>query len=370
MPFNRDTINTIIDRIEKGIEARLFGKLAMLRTSVLRILARVFAGAIHGCYGYLEWITKQLFVTTCEEWYLENVHGLMWDVKRKAGSYATGTVIFSGSGATIPAGTLVQTEDGIEYGTLTEVILVTGTISADVQAVESGEDGNYVRPNPPDYIYLQLIQPITGVNDTVQVDGDITGGEDIEEVEDYRARILQRIQFTPAGGASADYDRWALEVSGVGRAWCYPLGNGPGTVVEVITATGSDPVPSSPLLAEVLTYINIKKPVTADLTVESITNYAGSPGKATITMSIDLYEDTSGSDYQALIIQNLTNLLLPHKPGTTIPISQIRAAISNTGVIDYHITAMAIDGNSLAINDIVLTGYIYPWLGTITFGVI
>lgn len=371
MPFVRDSLETIITRIEKGIEARLFGKVALLRNAVLRILARVFAGAIHGNYGYITWIVKQIFVTTAEEWFLINVHGAMWDIKRRPGSFATGTIIFTGiDGTIITADTRLQNESGYEYGTLVGATIVGGLASVNIQAIEAGNGSNYIRPLPPDPIYLQMISPIIGIEDQVEIDGDITGGENVEDLEVYRERILKRIQTTPAGGTAADYEIWATAFPGVSRAWCYPLNDGPGTVSVVITATGADPVPSSQLLVDVLGYVNDRRPVTADLTVASITDSNDNPGKAVIGFSIDLSEGTSGSAYQSEISDNLRTLYLPHKPGTTIPISQIRAAISNAGVTDYRINSMNIDGTSIPINDILLTGFQYPWLGTITFGVL
>lgn len=369
MPFERPSITTIKDRIEKGIEARLFGKLALLRTAVLRILARVFAGAIHGCYGYLQYIIEQLFITTAETEYL-NRHGLMWGISRRSGSFASGTVIFTGvNGTIIPTDTRLQNEDGIEYGTTIPTTISGGSASATVQAIESGEIGNYIRPNPPDSIYLQLISPIAGVDDEIEVDGDITGGEDAEDDESYRARILRRIQFTPAGGSASDYITWALSFEGVSQAWCYPLAGGPGTVSVVITATGEDPVPSALLISDVQAYIDDLRPVTANLTVESITDTTDSPGKAMIDFNIDLHEDTSGSYYEEAIQENLRALFYPHKPGTQIPISQIRSAISNSGVLDYEIVGITVDSVPVSIDSINLTGYQYPWLGTITFGV-
>lgn len=371
MPFIRDSIQTITTRIEKGIEARLFGKIALLRNAVLRILARVFAGAIHGNYGYLGWIKDQLFVVTAEEWFLVNIHGVMWGITRRPGSFATGTVIFTGTeGTVIPADTRLQNEDGIEYGTLSIATITGGVASVNIQAVEDGEDGNYVRPNPPDPIYLQMISPIIGITDQVEVDGDITGGEDVEDLEIYRGRILQRIRSTPAGGTAADYERWALSYPGVERAWCYPLADGPGTVTTVITASGTDPVPSAQLLTDVWAFMQDLKPVTADHTVASITDFSHNPGKLQLSFVIDLAEPTSGPDYQVTIEENLRTLCIPHKPGTTLPISQIRAAISNSGVDDYKITAMGADGWPIPIDDVLLTGFQYPWLANITFGVI
>lgn len=365
MPFERPSIKTIKERIEKGIEARLFGKVALLRNAVLRIMARVFAGAIHGNYGYLQFIAKQLFVTTAEKEYL-NRHGRMWGVDRRPGSFAIGTAIFAGvDGTVIPKDTRVQNEDGIEYGTTTIATITGGTASIIVQAIQSGEEGNYVRPNPSIPIFLQIVAPISGVNDEIQVDGDITGGGDAEDDEAYRARILQRIQTIPTGGSVADYVRWATEYPGVARAWCYPLNDGPGTVVTVITASGADPVPSSQLITDVEAYISYRKPVTATHRVASIEDADHASGKTEISMGLRI--TPLSADIQTLIQDNLRALFLPHRPGTTIPISQIRSAISNSGVTDYSIDYMFQGPYWIPVTDVVLTGFQYPCLGSIAF---
>jgi len=369
MAYERPTISEIKDRIEKGIESRLFGKTALLRVALLRILARVFAGSLHALYGYLAWITDQLFVTTASEFFLENMHGNMWRVPRKGGSFASGTAIFSGTNGTlIDTDTRLQNDQGIEYGTTLPVTISGGVASVSIQAIESGEDGNLLRTNPPDPVYLQMVSTLAGVDDEVEIDGDITGGIDKEDLEDYRSRILQRIQNPPAGGSSADYVRWATEVDGVVRAWCYPLANGPGTVTTVITAFGSDPVPSSLLVSDTQNHIEVVRPVTADQTVASITDSLGVDGKALFDFNILLPSGENVSDVQSNIIDNIEALFLPHRPGTTVPISQIRSAISTSGVSDYTIQAIDVDSVSVFIEDIVLTGYAYPWLDSITFG--
>lgn len=372
MPFDRPSITTIKDRIEKGIEARLFGKVALLRNAILRILARVFAGAIHGCYGYIQYVsTRILFVTTAEGTYLDNPHGRMWNVTRRPGSFAIGTAIFTGvNGTVIPVDTRVQNEDGVEYGTTIIGTITAGQASIAIQAVESGDDGNYVRPNPPDPIYLQMVSPISGVDDEVEVDGDITGGTDREDDETYRARILQRIQTVPTGGSAADYERWATSFSGVARAWVYPLASGPGTVSVCFTVSGDDPVPTPAKISDLQAYMDDLRPVTADLTVVGITDTLGALGKALIGFNIDLPASQNTADYQETIKDNLKALFLPHKPGTTLPISQIRAAISNSGVDDYDITIIFLDGSPYPVDDVPLDGYEYPWLGTVNFGVL
>lgn len=365
MPFQRDTIKTISRRITSGISSRLFGNVALLSKAVLRILARVFAGAIHTCYGRIDLVVRDmLFVTTAKREYLEAIHAKMWGVPLKPGTFATTSIRFTGTiGSTIDAETIVQSDDGIEYGTLTTVTLTSSSIDVDVQAVEAGESGNLELP--AEAIYFHLVQPITGVDDDARVLSDASGGADPEDTESLRARILQRIQYPPMGGTAADYVRWALEVPGVKYAWCHPLAYGPGTVATSIVAEGSNPVPSSVLLSDVQAYIDEMKPVTADHYTESITNMAGADGYASINMYIRLTPNEP--DFRSVIIDNLKTLVEPHKPGTTLLISQIRGAISASGVTDYEILWIYVDAVWHPIDDIAFTGFQYPQIGNISF---
>lgn len=364
MPFERPTLQEITDRITKGIESRLFGKTALLRRAVLRILARTFAGAIHTCYGYLLAIVKQLFVYTATGIWLDR-HGLMWGVTRKAGSFATsGGATFSGTvGVLVPKDTRIQDERGVEYGTTIDHVFVTGFALIPIQAVEPGEDGN-IDVDPAPFI-LQMVSPISGVSNDVYLYSSVTGGVDQETDEEYRKRILQKIQKPPMGGNAEDYVTWATDVNGVDQAWSYPLAYGPGTVAVVITATGNNPVASGVLIGDVAAYINDRKPIGATVYVQTVEDSFGAQGTAQLNYTIGLKPNTS--DFQDAIKENLRDLFYPMKPGTTILISQIRGAISASGVQDYEIMSFSVDSIGKPIDDYSLPGFTYPELNTINF---
>jgi len=361
MPWTRPTLEQIKTRIVKGIESRLTGNVALLRRALLRIIARAFAGAIHTSYGYLAFIVRQIFVITAEDPYLI-WHGKKWGVNRKAASFAAGQVKFTGvDGALIEEDTRWQTDEGVEYGTLSDVTISGGEAIVDTQAVEAGTDGNLAVTSTG-----SLIEPIDDVDNEVTVTTAIEGGVDAEDPEAHRLRILQRIQFPPMGGNDQDYIRWATSVVGVGRAWTYPLADGAGTVgVAIITSDPDNPVPSAQLLADTQAYMDDEKPVTADLTVYSITDSSGIAGFAEIDLELSISPDKN--ELRLTIEENIKSLFAPHKPGTDIILSQLRSAISNSGVTDYLINGIAVDGISVPEDDIALTGYAYPQLGTITW---
>ena len=63
MPFSRPTLQNIFDRIINDIESRLTSNTPILKRALLRILAAVFASAIHICYGFIVWVSEQIIVS-------------------------------------------------------------------------------------------------------------------------------------------------------------------------------------------------------------------------------------------------------------------------------------------------------------------
>lgn len=265
MPFNRPALPTLIDRAEADIESRLPGADARLRRSNLNVLARVHAGAVHGLYGYLDWIARQILVDKADTEFLER-HATIWlPAGRLPAAYAAGKVTVTGaSGAVIPSGTVFKRADGAMYSSSAEATIVAGTALVAVVANVAGQVGNGVAG-----ITLNLDSPIAGVNAAAVVTvGALTGGAEIESDSSLRARVLARIQQPPHGGAKHDYIAWAKEVPGVTRAWCYPLEMGDGTVtVRFVRDNDASLIPDANEVAAVQAYIEAVRPVAGELFV-------------------------------------------------------------------------------------------------------
>lgn len=361
MPLLRPSVETIHNRIITGFESRLTGNTALLRRAVLRVIARVFAGSLHLIYGYLEFLADQLFVDKAETDWLER-HGFMWGITRKAASFAVGEIILYGvDGTFVPEGTKVQNDNGVEYAINNDVTISGGYANNNVTAVEAGEAGNF------EGTFLYVVTPIAGLdNDVVLVyPPGCTGGIDREDDETYRTRILTRIQTPPMGGSQQDYIVWATsdeidETNGtVQNAWCFPTPSGPGTVDVVITAEGTSPIAPGALIADVQAYIDTVKPVTADVTVQTI-------DMKQVTFEISITPNTS--DIQALITSNMEDLFLSvAAPGSNLLIAHIRDAVMNAGVDNYEITAIEVDSVPVSIDDIVFVDYEYPVMSGITY---
>lgn len=339
MPFTRPTLEELIDRDAADIETRLPGTDARLRRSNLGVLARVMAGAAHGLYGYLSWLARMLFVDTSEVEILErqaDIYGLA----RKAAAQATGALTFTGTdGGTVPAGTVVQRSDQTRFTVDATVVISGGSVVATVTAELAGVAGNTAAGSA-----LTLVSGIANVTSTATVAaGGLTGGTDAESDDSLRARLLDRIQEPPHGGADFDYAKWALEIAGVTRVWVAPLELGLGTVT-VRFVVDDDPggiIPDSGKVADVQAYIDTVRPVTAAVTVVA-------PSAAALDLTIaglDIADGAVLSTVQAAIEAELTDLLRREsEPGGTILLSHLREAISlAAGEHDHVLSVPAAD---------------------------
>ncbi|MDP0477310.1 baseplate J/gp47 family protein, partial [Escherichia coli] len=66
--------------------------------------------------------------------------------------------------------------------------------------------------NADDGTALILVTPVNGLPSSGVADT-LTGGFDTEELETWRARVIERYYWTPQGGADGDYVVWAKEMA-------------------------------------------------------------------------------------------------------------------------------------------------------------
>lgn len=317
MAFNRPSLADLIDRAAADIEAGLPGSDARLRRSNLGVLARTHAATVHGLYGYLDWIARQVMVETCDAELLDR-RGSVWGVYRKPADYAAGTVRATGTtGAVVPAGTLLSRADGAVFRAVADATVGASGATVTVLAVDAGAAGNTATSTT-----LTLQQPVAGVAQTVTVNSPgLAGGVDAESDDSLRQRVLARIQAPPMGGSATDYVAWALQVPGVTRAWVYPLEDGVGTVrVRFVRDNDAELIPDSTKVAAVQAYIDERRPVCAQVLVSA-------PIAAPLDLSIQVTPNTSA--VRAAVTAELADVLRREaKPGGTILVSHLREAIS------------------------------------------
>jgi uncharacterized phage protein gp47/JayE len=265
MPWLTPTLKATRQLTRDYVLSQLGAK-AMIPNSVLRIMSDAMAGLGNMAYLYLDWLAKQIMVDTAEREWLDRF-GIIWLTNsdgskgRKAATYAHGTVLFEGNpGIIIPIGTLLTGANNLQYQTIEAgEIDASGQGTADAVALTAGIAGNL-----PDGTAVSIQPPVFG-GPTATLQGDMTGGVDIESDDQLRERILFRIQNPPMGGSQADYIRWAMAVPGVTRAWAAPE-QGVGTITlrflmdDLYADNHGLPTPAD--IQVVSDYIDTMRPVT------------------------------------------------------------------------------------------------------------
>ena len=323
MPFSRPSLADIIRRNEGEIESRVVGT-PLLRKSLLRIIARMVAGAAHMLFGYLAYLAVNLLPDRAEAEWLRR-WARIYRVEERDASYAEGTATVAATmGTTVPAGTKMVRQDGIVYEVSQAAIASSGTVAVNIVAVEPGASGNTDAGT-----VLSLQSPVPGITASFNVAADITTGANAETTEQLRERVLLRIQNSPQGGSEVDYKRWALDVAGVTRAWVYQRWLGAGTVGIAIVNDNASPItPGADLIQAVQDYITdpARKPVTAEVTVF-----------APELLPVDLNIQLSPPEAQGDVVDSLAEFFSRvGEPGVTIRLSQISEAISLTDGENWH----------------------------------
>ncbi len=348
MPYNRPPITDLITRTRNDVVSRLPDP-DVLRRSNADVYARALAGAAHGLYGYIDWLSNQLIYDTADGDMLERWASI-WGVSRKPATTATGQVTFTGNnGATIPAGSELMAFDGVTYETDVNAIIASGIAIVNVTALEAGIAGNRTAGQ---LVSLQSV--VAGVTSSVTA-GELTGGANIESDDALRSRLLSRIKRQPQGGARHDYESWALSVPGVTRAWVYPQELGAGTVSVRFMMDDTYPtgIPLSGDIAAVEAAIEPMRPVTANV-------FVSAPVAVPLNFTITGL-NPSNATVKAAIEAELKDLIFREaSPGGTIYLSHIREAISTSaGEVDHALTVPSAN--------VVLNAGLISTMGTITW---
>ena len=353
MPFNRPTLTELRTGADNDLRAALPGSDPLLRFSNLRILSTILAGMANLLFGFLDWIARMAVPFTSEGEYLSGWAALV-DVYQKAATTAGdrdigagGQTTFSGCTPTkvVPVGSLLVRGDGVDFITLAEVTIAgDGTAVADVQATEPGAKGNCAVG-----VILTLGSSLEGIQTNTTVSQAVTGGADMETTDDFRSRMLKAYREPPQGGAESDYEKWALDVAGVTRAWAVGEAMGAGTVtvffmMDIVEAVhqgfpqgtngvATDETRAAPATGDqllVANHIFPLRPVTALV-------YAAAPVKQTVAFTI---ANTTSNDQRTAIEAAIDEVFIrTAEPGGTVDILTIQAAVASVpGAEDDGVT--------------------------------
>ncbi|EMX0849595.1 baseplate J/gp47 family protein [Pluralibacter gergoviae] len=331
--FSVPTLRQIIRAGIQDLEIELDQELPIV--GVERALNIAFSGALRDLYDYQTWIKNQIIPTenSADETIIDTAR--YEGVIRKAASFASGPVTFTGS-RPLPLNAEMQTQDGVRYHVSATSDPAAGKVTVTVQANETGLNGNLTAGD-----VLTLISPIAGVNsDGMVAAAGISGGADVESVPELLTRLLYRKRNPPTGGALHDYVLWATELPGISRAWAFDNWHGRGTVgLAWVYDHRDDIIPTGTDRDAMLAYLyRHQDPATG--------TWVGKPGGIEVwpiplalkpvPLTIRIIPDTAA--IRSAVILNLQALFRSLSPGDTLLLSAIRTAIgSATGVTDYEL---------------------------------
>ncbi|MEG0430307.1 MAG: baseplate J/gp47 family protein [Anaerovoracaceae bacterium] len=168
-------------------------------------------------------------------------------LKRKLATYSECVLSVIGNGI-VSVGDLFETDNGIQFQSIeNKEIINNGEVK--VKAVLAGNN-SMVGANS----IIRMPVTITGLVSCNNSQATV-GGYPEEEDRAYLNRYLQALRYPDSSGNKYSYEKWALEVTGVGGAVVFPLAKGPNTVDVVIIDANKLPASSS-LVEEVQKYID------------------------------------------------------------------------------------------------------------------
>jgi uncharacterized phage protein gp47/JayE len=179
-----------------------------------------------------------------DEKYVQAIHAEELNVPRLGGTRAAGTVkAKSNAEITIEAGTKLTDGKGHFWSVIsTTVVQPNITTEISVTADQISASWNFTGTS------LMWVSPIAGLSGTAEVIS-IAGGSDEEELEVWRARMLESKQLGQARDRESDLERAMKSVPGIGKIYIYKKRRGLGSMDVSITAVGNPPtLPAQALL--------------------------------------------------------------------------------------------------------------------------
>jgi uncharacterized phage protein gp47/JayE len=321
------------------LDGRINADLAAVPAVLRGPLAHTWSRATHGLHGHLEWVDQQNSPLTCE---LERLYdwAALYNVTRLAATPATGMATATGSpGSVVLADTLLRGPNGLNYRVLLANFMAnSGTTTVSLRSVETGENADL-----PPGAKLTLIDPLTGVANTMIVDDDgLTGGAAEESIDDWRLRVADEWQAMTVrgarGGRPEDYVYWSKSAHpAVSGALVFPHMLGFGTVVVRPISNGAiNRQPTAGVLSAVKDYLVTVAPATADWRA-----YAPAVHPVEVVLHLDPIADNA--DARARIAAAVNAAMLAENTETAVlNKSEIDAAIAT---VTTQYTRLAPDGN-------------------------
>ena len=369
MAFETPTLNDFVRITENGLSTAFYGESSVLRKTVLKVLARVFAGTAYLIVLLLKKMWKNLFISTCDVETLKDF-GVDFDLPNKPESFAKGKVIVKAesSSSVIQQGTVLVTSDDVEFEVVADTTIAGGSegTAVGVIALASGPNGNCsagtvlsFRDGTPEGFDEEVVVDPEGLDGGFVVDVTVNGNIEKwgESVEEYRTRLLNYRRTQPHGGCDADYKTWAERFASVSR--CIPEENYPtsGAVTCVLANYHGDSITlNSTNVAEVEAYIKsqVRRPITANVTVVSC---------VAKSINLSIYVSNNTPEVRQSVTDALKLAFQSYVPGDIIRAYDLTVAIKVSATnVDYVNVVSINDSDAVTLSK---SGHELPVIGDI-----
>jgi uncharacterized phage protein gp47/JayE len=355
MPFKRDSLGVMLNRIYANYVS-LFKPLDKTpRQSLLKVFSAVDAGIYHQLLGDLDFLSIQLFPDTATGAYLrEHWSSRILPLHAIA---ANGDVILSGlPNKPVPAGIVFKSAVGETYYTEGAYKLgADGTIIARIKAQDTR-----LKTNLAECEELSIVSAIPAGIDSkaVVASGGILGGADAETDEEYLIRVLMQLRNPSRYGKKDDFVSWAMDASPeVSAAWEFKnFGVFGAVLIQIINGNQINGISPVLNINEIKNYMNeVAPPVLFEVRTPEIINL--NPA-VTLPPAEDSYRNR-----ELAVNRMKAYMQILAKPGVSVTVGALRTAIID-GVAITDAT-VKIDGS---ITGIMYTTILqYPYIGAVTW---
>ncbi len=343
------SLQDLVRIVENAMAVQFYGQSSTLRKGVLKVLAHVLGAMLYMMTLIAKRIWKNRFVSTCDVSALDGF-GAEYGIPHKAPVCASGkakVTLADGTGsAEIEQGTaLIDPVTKKEYEVITTTTVSASNLFVPVAAIHYGADsdvsaGAVLEFRDSDVEGVESIESagiVGGKLEGVEIDGEVhVWGELAEE---YRARLLNRVQNPPHGGAANDYWQWAMSFPFVTDA--YVFANNPNSnsvTIALANYSAVDLSVSADQASEVSDYIcdDSRRPITADVRVLGVT--AVNVG---ISARVSPFNESVKENVTAAIKQYLRGI----GPGKTVDLSQMSAdVLAASNAKSFNVTSATKNG--------------------------
>ena len=329
-----------------------------LKNNFVTVVVKVLAGLSHEFELRMGYLARQLFASTAALTFLR-LHGADVGIFQKPASGAFGSIEGTGEANLVyPSGIRFVSGNNTYVSTSPAQASTLGVVAFVVQAEDKGAStnrdagGTLSLSDPGLYPTLGTIFAVGGLG--------LGGGADIEDVEEFRARVLFRKANPPGAGKLSDYERIVLNVPGVLKAWAYRRPLSPGfLVVYFLFDKRADFIPTAGDVLAVQAAIEAQRMIRIDNGVAAApTPEALNPIIASLT--------TDSAEVRAAIKAAIEKVLFdkarPVPSGETFWLSRswISEAVSSVAGEDSHVL-------NWPLNDLPYTGGRYPVIGEVSY---